>query len=105
MLNIFMDKYDLRNMDYWYAVTVQYGVDVADIIVISSLYHSVETPYIFKRFPALCYMEELRDSGIRHQPDRAFLEVINMLKARYPHLRVAPRKVGKDYESKNLHTR
>ena len=99
---MFMDELDLKNMDYWYAVEVRYGFGFADIIVISTRYHAVETPYIFKKHPALCYFESMRDQAIKYMPDYGYLQLINTLRTRYPHMQVDPKRLGRNYD-KNIH--
>lgn len=83
----------MSKMTYWYTEVVRYGRHFADVIVISGVHGEGETPFIFKKYAALCYMEELRDQAIKYTPDYRFLQVINMLTVHFSHLRVTTRRI------------
>lgn len=84
----------MSKMTYWYTEVVRYGRHFADVIVISGVHGEGETPFIFKKYPALVYIEELRDQAIKYTPDYRFLQVINTLKLHFPQRRVTSRRMG-----------
>ena len=94
-----MDRSELSlaDLNYWYSVTTDYHFSVADIIVLNTTIQQVETPYIFKRLPAFCYIEPMRDYGFRYLRTVECLDLINILKADFGHLRVKPSDVGYQY--------
>jgi hypothetical protein len=91
----------LGDLNYWYSVTTDYHFSVADIIVLNTTTEKIETPYIFKRFPAFCYMEQMRDYGMRYVAALEFLDLINILKTEHGNLRVKPSDVGFNYDKKH----
>jgi hypothetical protein len=99
-----MDRsgYGLIDINYWYSVTSDYHFAVADIVVINTTLEQIETPYIFKRNPAFCYLEPLRDYGMKYCPAVEYLALINTLRTEFSHFKVNPKDLGRTYDnSKN----
>jgi hypothetical protein len=95
-----MDRstFELVDINHWYKITRDYHFAVADIIVVNTTLAQVDTPYIFKRQPAFCYIESIRDYGMKYCPVVEFLDIINTLQRDFGHLKVNPKDVGKSYE-------
>lgn len=102
VINITMESssHNLVDLNSWYSVTTDYHFSVADIIVVNTTIARVETPYIFKRLPAFCYIEALRDYGMKYVVTLEFLDLINKLTTDFGHLRVRPSELGYSYVNK-----
>ncbi len=105
-INNDMDRtqYSLVDLNSWYLITTDYHFSVADIVVLNTTIDSIETPYIFKRFPAFCYIEPIRYYGMKYTVTLQFLELINILKSDYGHLKVSPTEIGRKYVNDAKHT-
>ena len=97
-------RYSLVDLNSWYSITTDYLFSVADIVVLNTTIESIETPYIFRRSPAFCYIEPMRDYGMKYSVALEFLELINILKSDYGHLKVSPTELGRRYVNHSKHT-
>lgn len=87
----------LVGLNYWYSVTIDYYSSTADCIVINVNTEYEEQVYLFERFPAFCYIEGIRDYGMKYTRSLDYLQVINTLEQYYGNNRIWPSDLGVNY--------
>ena len=99
-------RFNLRRLNFWYSLTKGYQSSVDDVIVLNTTTSNIETPYVFTRYPSFCYVEPMRDYGMKFSYAWEYLELINILKSDYAHLRVSLTDVGlnhgNNYDKSNI---